>query len=130
MCLKCRARSDKCPICRDRYSLARCLLAEHVYNSLTETFNLKENEGNIRKKIFGAKALPSKPKLKIEDNEEPTPKIHSHTQKFLAKLMGKSCSVDNLSSNTNKKNLVKSNSFLKHSVSTSEISWLESFSNS
>jgi hypothetical protein len=30
LCLKCRARSDKCPICRDRYSVVRCLLAEQV----------------------------------------------------------------------------------------------------
>lgn len=30
LCLKCRARSDRCPICRDRYSVVRCLLAEQV----------------------------------------------------------------------------------------------------
>jgi hypothetical protein len=34
LCLKCRARSDKCPICRDRYSVVRCLLAEQVIKSL------------------------------------------------------------------------------------------------
>lgn len=30
LCLTCRARSEKCPICRDRYSVVRCLLAEQV----------------------------------------------------------------------------------------------------
>lgn len=30
LCLKCRARSERCPICRDRYSVVRCLLAEQV----------------------------------------------------------------------------------------------------
>lgn len=33
LCLRCRARSDKCPICRDRYSVVRCLLAEQVIKS-------------------------------------------------------------------------------------------------
>lgn len=31
LCLTCRARSEKCPICRDRYSVVRCLLAEQVF---------------------------------------------------------------------------------------------------
>lgn len=30
LCLRCRARSERCPICRDRYSVVRCLLAEQV----------------------------------------------------------------------------------------------------
>lgn len=36
LCLKCRARSDRCPICRDRYSVVRCLLAEQVIKSCDE----------------------------------------------------------------------------------------------
>lgn len=123
LCLKCRARSDKCPICRDRYSLARCLLAEHVYTSLVQTFNLEEGqEGSMREKIFGAKAIPAKAKVRIDGLEESPPKIHSHTQKFLARLMGKANSVDNLNQNINRRNMINSNGVLKHSVSTSEIS--------
>lgn len=30
LCLKCRARSERCPICRGHYSVVRCLLAEQV----------------------------------------------------------------------------------------------------
>lgn len=30
VCMQCRARSERCPICRDRYSVVRCLLAEQV----------------------------------------------------------------------------------------------------
>lgn len=30
LCIRCRARSERCPICRERYSMVRCLLAEQV----------------------------------------------------------------------------------------------------
>jgi hypothetical protein len=42
LCLKCRARSDKCPICRDRYSVVRCLLAEQVIKSLKHEMDMGE----------------------------------------------------------------------------------------
>lgn len=31
ICLKCRIRADKCPICRQRYSTGRSLIAEQVF---------------------------------------------------------------------------------------------------
>lgn len=34
LCLRCRARSERCPICRDRYSVVKCLLAEQVIKIL------------------------------------------------------------------------------------------------
>lgn len=95
LCLKCRARSDRCPICRDRYSVVRCLLAEQIYTTLLETFNLQDGtHGKIREKIFGAKTCKSQ-----HDKQAiaMTPKVHSHTQKFLAKIMGKATSMESLS---------------------------------
>lgn len=94
LCLKCRARSDKCPICRDRYSVVRCLLAEQIYTTLLETFNLQDGvNGKIREKIFGAKTCKSQLVPQIMRQ----PKVNSHTQKFLAKIMGKASSMESLS---------------------------------
>ena len=96
LCLRCRARSDKCPICRDRYSVVRCLLAEQIYTTLIETFNLQDGpHGKIREKIFGAKTCKSQHDRHTTSTV--TPKVHSHTQKFLAKIMGKASSMESLS---------------------------------
>lgn len=99
LCLKCRARSDRCPICRDRYSVVRCLLAEQIYTTLLETFSLQDGpQGKIREKIFGAKTCKSHNDRHVtEIVTSTTPKMHSHTQKFLAKIMGKATSMESLS---------------------------------
>lgn len=94
LCIKCRARSEKCPICRANYSVVRCLLAEQIYTVLIETFNLQDGpQGKIRERIFGAKTCKSQPLAMATV----TPKANSHTQKFLAKIMGKSSSLEMLS---------------------------------
>lgn len=95
LCLKCRSRSDRCPICRDRYSVVRCLLAEQIYTTLLETFNLQDGpNGKIREKIFGAKTCKQKQQ---QSTTATTQKVNSHTQKFLAKIMGKASSMESLS---------------------------------
>lgn len=33
VCFKCRSRSEKCPVCRQKYSSGRSLIAEQVCNS-------------------------------------------------------------------------------------------------
>jgi hypothetical protein len=97
LCLKCRARSDRCPICRASYSVVRCLLAEQIYTTLIETFNLQDGpQGKIRERIFGAKTCKSQPVL-MATTAVMTPKVNSHTQKFLAKILGKSSSMEALS---------------------------------
>lgn len=106
LCLKCRARSDRCPICRDRYSVVRCLLAEQIYTTLIETFNLQDGpQGKIREKIFGSTAV-----VKRQQQSIVTPKVNSHTQKFLLKILGgKSSSMETLSQ---QKEIKKMNSAL------------------
>lgn len=100
VCSRCRVRSDKCAVCREKYTLGRSLLAEQVFQSITEAFNLTEgNDGKLREKLFGAKCT-RKNRCGALDCEVPLPApkpIHSHTHKFLARIMGKSSSVDNLS---------------------------------
>ncbi|XP_030746330.1 uncharacterized protein LOC115875092 isoform X2 [Sitophilus oryzae] len=66
-----------------------------VYNSVVEAFDLKEeNKDNTAQKI--QQIFKPKPKNKIIPNIKVT---QCHTNNFLSKLMGKSSSVDNLSSN-------------------------------
>lgn len=62
-----------------------------VYNAITDTFKLREEDGKIREKLFGAQCR--KP-----SNVENMKTVQSHTHKFLAKIMGKASSLDNLSS--------------------------------
>lgn len=101
LCLKCRAKADRCPICRDRYSVVRCLLAEQIYTTLIETFNLKDNpNGKIRERIFGARTCKAQPI--VNTNTYTVAKVNSHTQKFLAKIMGKSSSMETLSKDLKK----------------------------
>lgn len=66
-----------------------------VYNTITDVFNLREDSEQSRKEkmqtIF---------KLGTKNKEIPNIKVtQSHTNKLLARLIGKSTSVDNLSNN-------------------------------
>ncbi|KFB42626.1 AGAP002322-PA-like protein [Anopheles sinensis] len=101
VCSKCRVRADRCAICRERYTPGRSLLAEQVYQSITEAFNLREgSDGRLRERLFGArcprpvKKSPYNSDSHLVASGRP---IHSHTHKFLARIMGKASSVDNLS---------------------------------
>lgn len=65
-----------------------------MYTSITETFKLREDDGKLRERLFGAKCRKSQ-----TANTENTKSFQSHTHKFLAKIMGKASSLDNLSCN-------------------------------
>lgn len=109
-------------MCRDRFSLIRCLLAEQVYTSILRAYHIDEtNVGSIKNKIFGARAGPSKGKSNNAENMDFSTKKYSHTQKFLARIMGKATSVDNLTHNVEKRNNLNVDNTLKHSMSTGEI---------
>ncbi|XP_030746329.1 uncharacterized protein LOC115875092 isoform X1 [Sitophilus oryzae] len=95
ICIRCRAKSERCPVCRLRFNRGRSLISDQVYNSVVEAFDLKEeNKDNTAQKI--QQIFKPKPKNKIIPNIKVT---QCHTNNFLSKLMGKSSSVDNLSSN-------------------------------
>lgn len=99
ICLKCRVKTEKCPVCRIKLSRGRSLLADQVYNSLIDAFDLRGQEESKRRKIlkeklFGHKtgvSKSNKPDIKINF-------INSPTCKFLNKLIrnGKCSSAENL----------------------------------
>uniref|UniRef100_A0A1B0GQS0 Uncharacterized protein n=1 Tax=Phlebotomus papatasi TaxID=29031 RepID=A0A1B0GQS0_PHLPP len=119
VCAKCRIRADKCPICREKYSMGRSLIAEQVFNSLRDAFNLQEADGKLREKLFGMKN--SKVTfLRINSHQNKT--SQSPTQKLLAKLMGKATSLDNLTTSKHLSPLAEDVINLKtKSFSSSEI---------
>lgn len=61
-----------------------------VYNSIRDAFRLKEEDGKLKDRLFGAQC-----RRKLAEN---TKIVQSHTHKFLARIMGKATSLDNLSS--------------------------------
>ncbi|KAK5639032.1 hypothetical protein RI129_011524 [Pyrocoelia pectoralis] len=97
VCLKCRTKTERCPVCRIRLSRVRSLLAEQIYNVVTDVFGLTgETQKDQKTKMQSF--------LKLTGKRKNVPDIkvtQTHTNKFLARLTGKSTSVDNLS-NTSK----------------------------
>ncbi|XP_075221448.1 uncharacterized protein LOC142324506 [Lycorma delicatula] len=99
ICAKCRILTERCPVCRLRYSRGRCLLADQIYNSLTDAFQLCGEPADIlstkiKQKLFGKKKMPEKrlPVIEIKNS------YLSPRNKLLTRIMGKSSSVENLTS--------------------------------
>ncbi|XP_060537222.1 uncharacterized protein LOC132708712 [Cylas formicarius] len=96
ICIRCRAKSERCPVCRHRLARGRSLLSDQVYHAIVDAFNLRDenDESKIAKiqQIF---------KPKIKNKSIPNIKvIQCHTSKLLAKVIGKASSVENLTSNS------------------------------
>ncbi|KAH1023216.1 hypothetical protein HUJ04_012462 [Dendroctonus ponderosae] len=117
ICIRCRAKSERCPVCRLRLSRGRSLVSDQVYNAVIDAFDLKEDANDIRSQKIQQIFKP-----KVKNTNIPNIKVtECYANKFLAKLAGKSSSVGNLSSNSTL--LVPSqNDHLKmKSLSSSEI---------
>lgn len=100
ICFKCRIKTEKCPVCRIKLSRGRSLLADQVYNSLIDAFDLRNQEESKRRKILKQKLFGHKngsTKNKIPDVKFSI--INSPASKFLNKIMktGKCSSAENLS---------------------------------
>nr|CAD7392276.1 unnamed protein product [Timema cristinae] len=106
ICVQCRVRTERCPVCRMRFCRGRSLLADQVFNSLTEAFELKSEPeetrpAKLRERLFGnkKKQQQGQPKTSPPAPEMKVSLITSPTNKFLSRIMGgKSSSVENLSS--------------------------------
>ncbi|GLH09032.1 Probable E3 ubiquitin-protein ligase sinah, partial [Gryllus bimaculatus] len=100
ICVRCRVRSERCPVCRVRFSRGRSLLADHCFQALTDAFNLKSEAeearpAKLRERLFGHRR-----KAKPPPAPAPPPKAAlpvPPTNKFLARLLGRASSVENLS---------------------------------
>lgn len=114
ICIRCRAKSERCPVCRQRFNRSRSLIADQIFNSIIEAFNLKEESDETK-----AAKIQQIFKLKSKNKNIPDIKItttSSHTNKFLTRIIGgvKSSSVENLTTPA-------INSIKTKSLSTNEI---------
>ncbi|CAH0562525.1 unnamed protein product [Brassicogethes aeneus] len=118
ICIRCRAKSERCPVCRQRYGRGRSLLADQVYNSIVDAFGLKEDTDE-------AKSAKIQQIFRLRKKNVPDIKVTpSHANKFLAKIVGKASSVDNLSS-TSKLSSPNEGDLKAKSLSTTEIFQLD-----
>lgn len=100
ICQRCREEIERCPVCRTNFTRERSLLADQIYTAVIEAFHLKnqtveERTKKLWERIFGKKKQDRK------QSRIPTPKASKAFEiknKFLTRLIGKSSSVDNLSS--------------------------------
>jgi hypothetical protein len=86
-----------------RFCRARSLLADQVFNSLTEAFQLKDEAdetrpAKLRERLFGAKKN-KQPQQSVTTPELKISLVTTPTNKFLTRILGRSSSVENLSSN-------------------------------
>lgn len=120
MCMRCRARSERCPICRLRLSRgSRSLISDQIYNAFTQAFNLKEEPEQKRTaKLQQIFKLPTKPK------NVPDIKITQYTQtnRLLSRILGKSSSDDNLASSSSTKEFPPKQTFLSSELKAKSLS--------
>lgn len=98
ICINCRVRTERCPVCRMKFFRGRSLLADQVFNSLIVAFDLMDKDESkrahmLKQRICGNNRIKDKtPEIKINF-------LTSPTNKLLSRLLGsrKSTSVENLS---------------------------------
>ncbi|XP_043790452.1 uncharacterized protein LOC122713769 isoform X1 [Apis laboriosa] len=111
ICVGCRSRTSRCPICRVRLGQGRCLLADKLNKIFRDIFDIKDNlynkaechTKNLRDRLFGKIK-----KKELTQVAEKTNGINSKTcQLLLTKLfrggLEKAASADNLTIVSNEK---------------------------
>ncbi|XP_017131419.1 uncharacterized protein LOC108148739 [Drosophila elegans] len=103
LCVDCRIRSERCPVCRDFYTPRRALLAEQIFLTIANAFEMCRSEDKLRQKLFAGITRP------VAGRQDRTSRIAGQdtwqkrrpvlpTNRFLTKLLeGCAYSMDNLS---------------------------------
>ncbi|KAL0269888.1 UNVERIFIED_CONTAM: hypothetical protein PYX00_007473 [Menopon gallinae] len=102
ICINCRVRTERCPVCRMKFFRGRSLLADQVFNSLLVAFDLVDKDESRRAHMLKQRICGNNNRIK---NKTPEIKINflaSPTNKLLSRLLGsrKSTSAENLSNST------------------------------
>ncbi|XP_053975502.1 uncharacterized protein LOC128874624 [Hylaeus volcanicus] len=104
ICVGCRPRTPRCPVCRVRLGQGRCLLADKLHKIFREVFDIKENSSkstecqtwNLRDRLFGKSKKKHVPSVTPKSNGP----ILRARQLLLNKLffggVEKAASADNL----------------------------------
>lgn len=94
LCLECRIRSAKCPMCRGFFTPMRSSVAEEIYSIVSSTFQEFQSTGKLRHRIFGNLAKYDDPCSVSKQPRKPW----LATNKILNKLLqsSKAESLENL----------------------------------
>ncbi|XP_016990083.2 LOW QUALITY PROTEIN: uncharacterized protein LOC108052242 [Drosophila rhopaloa] len=102
LCVDCRIRSERCPVCRDFYTPQRSLLAEQIFLTIANAFEMCRSEDKLRQKLFAGITRPvagkqdRRSRITGEDTWRKRRPVLP-TNKFLTKLLeGCAYSMDNL----------------------------------
>ncbi|KAH8382976.1 hypothetical protein KR009_006132 [Drosophila setifemur] len=102
LCVDCRIRSERCPVCRDFYTPRRALLAEQIHLTIAHAFEMCRSEDKLRQKLFAGITRPAPGQMNSRLAGQDTWRKRKPvlpTNKFLTKLLeGRAYSLDNLSS--------------------------------
>lgn len=100
LCVDCRIRSERCPVCRDFYTPRRALLAEQIFLTIANAFEMCRSENKLRQKLFAGITRPvvgRQDRITGQDTWRKRRPVLP-TNKFLTKLLeGCAYSTDNLS---------------------------------
>ncbi|KAH8313253.1 hypothetical protein KR067_003037 [Drosophila pandora] len=108
LCVDCRIRSERCPVCRDFYTPRRALLAEQIHLTVANAFEMCRSEDKLRHKLFSGITRPAHGQLQQQNQQQQQVAAGQDTwrkrkpvlptNKFLTKLLeGRAYSLDNLS---------------------------------
>nr|XP_003699686.1 PREDICTED: uncharacterized protein LOC100875813 [Megachile rotundata] len=104
LCMECRPRTPRCPICRVRLGQGRCLLADKLHKIFRDVFNIKDDlpdNAEHRTQSFRDRLFGKCKKKTVEQTERDNNSVSSKTRRLLlSKLfrvgIEKATSADNL----------------------------------
>ncbi|KOC70961.1 putative E3 ubiquitin-protein ligase sinah [Habropoda laboriosa] len=104
ICVGCRPRTLRCPICRVRLGRGRCLLADKLHKIFRDVFNIKDNLSdnvecqtrNLRDRLFGKNKKNEVMRVTGKNNGTNLKTRQLLLNKLFRGGLGKAASADNL----------------------------------
>ncbi|KAH8284314.1 hypothetical protein KR018_002383, partial [Drosophila ironensis] len=90
LCVDCRIRSERCPVCRDYYTPRRSRLAEQIHLIVSNAFEMCRSEDKLRQKLFAGITRPAPGLQELQELRQNTWRKRKPvlpTNKFLTKLL-------------------------------------------
>ncbi|KAG7190732.1 hypothetical protein KM043_006807 [Ampulex compressa] len=107
LCVDCRPRATRCPVCRVRLGQGRCLLADKLHRIFVDAFGVKNEHRSsncesfsLRERLFGKAMKKGKGLLSAKSNSETSKPRQLSLARLLLGGIGKATSADNLTSVT------------------------------
>ncbi|XP_076759704.1 uncharacterized protein LOC143428591 isoform X1 [Xylocopa sonorina] len=109
ICVGCRPRTARCPICRVRLGQGRCLLADKLHKIFSDVFKMKDNlcnngeyrTQNLRDRLFGKSKRKEVSRAEEKINGTSSKACHLLLTKLFRGGLEKAASADNLTTVSN-----------------------------